>query len=116
MDFTFAFIRLFLWSIYLAAPLMLFLIFVIVALGLAVTRLEGWDRFDGLYWAFITATTVGYGDIRPVRRTSRVLSVFIALTGILFTGILVAMALHTATTAFGQHVDAGVIKEIKGRL
>lgn len=116
MDFTFTFIRLFFWAIYLAGPLLLFLVLVIVALGQWVGRLEKWRSFDALYWAFITATTVGYGDIRPIRRSSRILSVAIALTGILFTGILVAMALQTATMAFGEHVDMGVVKEIKERL
>jgi voltage-gated potassium channel len=116
MDFTFTFIRLFFWAIYLAAPLLLFLILVIALLGQWVGRLEQWRRFDALYWAFITATTVGYGDIRPTRRSSRVLSVAIALTGILFTGILVALALQTATMAFGEHVDMGVMKEIRERI
>jgi len=54
--------------------------------------------------------------MRPVRRVSRALSVFIALTGIMFTGILVAMTLHTATMAFERHVDMGVIKEIKEQI
>jgi voltage-gated potassium channel len=115
MEFTFTFIRLFFWSIYLAAPLMLFLCLVIVVLGLVVARLEKWQRFDALYWSFITATTVGYGDIRPVRRVSRILSILIALTGILFTGILVAMALHTATMSFEKHVSAEAVKEIRQR-
>ena len=115
MDFTFTFLRIFLLAIYLAAPLMLFLCLVIVALGLVVARLEKWHRFDALYWSFITATTVGYGDIRPVRKPSRILSVFIALTGILFTGILVAMALHSATMSFEKHVGVEAVQQIKQR-
>ncbi|VFQ43148.1 potassium channel family protein [Desulfoluna butyratoxydans] len=116
MDFTLTFIRFLFWALYLAAPLMVFLLLVIVALGQWVGRLEKWARFDTLYWTFITATTVGYGDMRPVRKGSRVLSVLIALTGLMFTGILVALALHSATLAFGEHVDMGVIKEIKQQL
>lgn len=116
MDFTFTFLRLFFWSLYLASPLVLFLVLTIVALGQWVGRLEKWHRFDALYWSFITATTVGYGDIRPARRSSKMLSVAIALTGILFTGLLVSMALHTATIAFSEHVDMGMVNEIKERL
>jgi len=115
MDFTFSFIRLFFWALYLASPLIVFLVLTIVAMGQWVGRLEKWNRFDALYWSFITATTVGYGDIRPTRRSSKVLSVAIALTGILFTGLLVALALHTATMAFAEHVDMGAVQEIKER-
>ncbi|SCY05694.1 potassium channel family protein [Desulfoluna spongiiphila] len=116
MEFTLTFIRFLFWALYFAAPLMLFLLLVIIALGQGVGRLEKWGRFDALYWTFITATTVGYGDMRPVRRMSRTLSVLIALTGIMFTGILVAMTLHTATMAFERHVDMGMVKEIKKQI
>jgi len=116
MAFTLTFIRFLFWALYLAAPLMLLLCLLIVVLGQGVGRMEKWGRFDTLYWSFITATTVGYGDIRPVRRVSKALSVLIALTGIMFTGILVAMTLHAATLAFEKHVDVRVIQEIKERL
>jgi voltage-gated potassium channel len=63
---------------------------------------ESWGRFDAVYWAFITATTVGYGDIRPIEPVSKTLSILIALVGMTFTGILVALAVYAATTAMGQ--------------
>jgi len=49
--------------------------------GLVAGRKEGWSRFDSVYWSFITATTVGYGDIRPVKRASKISAVVIALLG-----------------------------------
>ena len=73
---------------------------IVVLLGLAVGRLENWPWFDAVYWGFITATTVGYGDIRPLRRLSRVLAILIAFTGVTFTGIFVALAINSATLAF----------------
>jgi voltage-gated potassium channel len=37
---------------------------------------------DALYWAFITSTTVGYGDIAPVTTQGRVLAGLLAFMGI----------------------------------
>jgi voltage-gated potassium channel Kch len=115
MDFTITFIRLFFWSIYLVAPLLLFLSAVIIILGQIVCRIECWKKFDGLYWSFITATTVGYGDIRPVRKASKVLSVLIALVGVVFTGVIIAVAVNTASVALDKHADKEIIRQMKER-
>lgn len=112
MVFTLAFIQLFFWYVYLAAPLLLFLCFIIVVLGQIVGRVERWKQFDALYWSLITATTVGYGDIRPLTKIAKTFSVFIALVGMMFTGILVAITVNTATIAFETHIDMSFIKEI----
>lgn len=45
-----------------------------------------------MYLSFITAFTIGYGDITPVTIIGRVLSVIIGLIGIIFTGLVVAIA------------------------
>ena len=113
MEFTFAFIKLFLFGIYLVSPLLALFSFVIIILGLLVCRLEQWKIFDGLYWSFITATTVGYGDIRPLKKRSKVLAVCIAFLGLMFTGIIVAVTLNTSSVAFEMHVDQGVLEEMK---
>ena len=83
-------------------PLLGFLALIIIVLGLVVGTIESWPRFDSIYWAFVTATTVGYGDIRPKLRVSRILSVLIALVGVTFTGILVAMAINAATLSYSD--------------
>ncbi|WP_298772620.1 potassium channel family protein [uncultured Shewanella sp.] len=112
MAFTFSFIQIFLWGLVLTAPILLMMFIAITILGLIVGRIESWSRFDSLYWAFITALTVGYGDIRPRKKTSRILSVFIAGLGIMLAGILVAITVKTASDAFELHVDPKVIKHI----
>jgi len=56
-----------------------------------------------LYWSFVTATTVGYGDLRPVNRTSRIIAILIAIMGLTFTGILIALAVYAATFALAAH-------------
>ena len=97
MQFTIDYLQLFYINVKLAFPLLLFSILLIAVLGLMVGLRESWGRFDSMYWAFITATTVGYGDMRPTMPLSKALSVLIALVGITFTGILVALAIFAAT-------------------
>jgi len=82
MEFSITFLKILFWGIYLIAPILLLLGVVIVTLGLVVGRIESWTKFDALYWAFITALTVGYGDIRPKKKSSRILSTMIAIIGI----------------------------------
>ena len=73
----------------------------VTLLGLAVGRQEGWSRFDSIYWSFITATTVGYGDVRPVRRKSKIVAIIIAFLGLTLSGIVIAVAVQAATLALG---------------
>lgn len=105
MEFTLTFIEYFVKAALLALPLLLFFIMLIVLLGQLVGRLEAWKQFDALYWSFITAFTVGYGDIRPLRRAARIIALFVALFGIMFTGIVVAITVATATKSFDKHID-----------
>ncbi len=100
MEFTFKFIKIFSYGLELGAPLLVFLAVLITLLGQFVGWRESWKRFDAFYWSFITATTVGYGDIRPLLVVSRVFSVLIALTGMIFTGIIVALAINAASITF----------------
>jgi voltage-gated potassium channel len=110
MEFTFKFIRLFVFSLELAAPLLLSLIALIIVLGQIVGARESWGRFNSVYWAFITATTVGYGDFRPLKPLSKVLAVLTGFAGIIFTGIMLAVALNAASISFKSIYDINEIK------
>ncbi|MFP3977206.1 MULTISPECIES: potassium channel family protein [Marinobacter] len=112
MDFSITFFKLFLWGMYFSLPILLSICVFIVGFGLVVGRLESWGRFDALYWAFITAFTVGYGDIRPLRKSSKILSIVIAWCGIMLTGLFVAIAVKTASTAFEIHIDPEVLRSV----
>ncbi len=113
MEFTITFVQVFSLSVGIVAPVIFFLALLILSLGLIVARTEKWTKFDTLYWAFITATTVGYGDIRPLRKISKVLSVLIALIGMILTGIMVAIALNATSVAMEKHTEKSVIVKIK---
>jgi len=104
MDFTFNFLHQFFIALYLISPLLAFLSTFLICLGMVVGHIEKWNKSDTLYWTFITATTVGYGDFRPEKPSSRALAVFIAIIGIMLTGIIVAITIHTATLAFKQQL------------
>jgi hypothetical protein len=61
--------------------------------------LEGWSKIDGIYFAFITGLTIGYGDLAPVRGISRLLAVSIGFCGILLTGVIAALVIRALQTA-----------------
>ena len=44
---------------------------------------------DLLYFSFITLTTLGYGDIYPIKPVARSFAVFEAITGVLYIAMLV---------------------------
>jgi len=46
--------------------------------------------FNGLYFSFITLSTVGYGDITPVSKVARMLAAMEAITGLLYVAVLIA--------------------------
>jgi uncharacterized membrane protein len=100
---TFTFLREFGVGLWLTCPLWLSLALAITVLGRVAGKKERWTAFDSFYWSFVTATTVGYGDLRPVNRTSRVVAILIALLGLIFTGIIIAVAVHAATFALAAH-------------
>lgn len=107
---TITFLREFGLGLWLTFPLTLSLGLLIFVLGLIAGSYEGWKRFDSFYWSFITATTVGYGDLRPTKTPSRLIAIIIGVLGLTFTGILIAIAVHAGTFALQAHDAAARLK------
>jgi len=101
MEFTVEFLRTLWIDLLYAGPLLIFLLVLIALIGYIIGRIEGWSLSDSLYHAFINATTVGYGDFRPVKGRAKFLAIVLAFVGLIFTGMVVAIALHAANEAFG---------------
>ena len=49
---------------------------------------EGMSISDGIWWSFVTATTVGYGDISPATPFGRSIAAILMLVGIGLIGSL----------------------------
>jgi hypothetical protein len=59
MEFTLEFVQIFFITLWYAGPIIVSLIAFIVVLGHIIGFREGWSRADSVYYAFMTATTVG---------------------------------------------------------
>jgi FtsH-binding integral membrane protein len=80
-------------------PILSALLLLIVALGLLVGLREGWSIQEGIYFAFVSGLTIGYGDFAPKFLSSRVLAVLIGVCGVLLTALLAAVAVKALTEA-----------------
>ncbi len=79
----------------------------IFAGAVSIAATEKIPMGDAIYFAFVTGLTIGYGDIVAHSVTGRVVSVLLGLVGILFTGLIVAVAVHAMREAWDrmQHPD-----------
>jgi voltage-gated potassium channel len=102
MDLLLDFLRTYFSRLMHLWPFLLLLVGVIAVLGLRIGALERWTTSNALYFAFITATAVGYGDFHPTRHRSKWLAIAIALIGVLLTGLIVAIGLEAVTHAFRE--------------
>jgi voltage-gated potassium channel len=64
---------------------------------------------DALWWAVVTATTVGYGDVSPVTAEGRFIAVALMLLGIAFIGVFTA-------TISSYFFDLGRVNQVEERL
>lgn len=80
-------------------PIIAGLLGVMVALGCAIALIEDWSLFEGVYFAFVSGLTIGYGDLAPKAPLARVLAITIGFTGIVLTGLVAAVAVQALYAA-----------------
>jgi voltage-gated potassium channel len=63
--------------------------------------------WDGMWWAVVTVTTVGYGDVYPTSVEGRIIAMVVMLFGIAFLSVLTAtIASLFVKTERGEETDA----------
>jgi voltage-gated potassium channel len=87
ISFTYFFYR----AIWHVKAVILLLVALIVAGAGVVTLVEKMPFGETLYFAFVTALTIGYGDIVVKTPFGRLVALLIGFVGILFTGLMVAV-------------------------
>lgn len=80
-------------------PIVSLLIGAMIGIGLLIAHLEGWRPFDGVYFAFVTGLTVGYGDLVPKLHLTRLLAIAISFTGIMLTALFAAVTVRALEIA-----------------
>ncbi len=101
------------------AKIMVFITFILIFVcifGSVMYLIEGADNPDfdniprSIYWAIVTLTTVGYGDIAPSTPFGQFLASIIMLMGYAIiavpTGIVTAEAVRVKSLATPQHLEA----------
>ncbi|KQS63587.1 potassium channel family protein [Modestobacter sp. Leaf380] len=61
----------------------------VLAAAVGVSVLEGWGFGESVWWAFVTTTTTGYGDLSPLTVPGRVIGVLTMFAGIIGIGVIV---------------------------
>ena len=74
-------------------------VLVIVVAGVLVSRFDKIPLGDAIYFAFITAFTVGFGDVTPKSHGARVVTIVLSFMGLILVGIVVAVAVHSLDLA-----------------
>jgi len=72
------------------------LLFLLLLGVIGYTRLEGWNWLDALYMTFISFSTVGYRELRPLSLWGRIFTMIIIMIGM----VVIAMLSATVTSWF----------------
>ncbi|MDQ1326032.1 MAG: voltage-gated potassium channel [Campylobacterota bacterium] len=93
--------------------LLFLLVFVVMTAGIALYVIEEQvnpyieSPFDAIYWALVTISTVGYGDIFPVTDVGRTISMVIIISGI----AMISFATSVIVSAFSEKLVE--LKEVR---
>jgi len=58
--------------------------------GWIMSHSEDWPFLDGVYWAVVTCTTVGYGDLSLKHESSRIFTMLFIMIGVVWIGAVIS--------------------------
>ncbi len=98
--------------------LLFLLLFIVFTSGIAIYILEA-DKnpkihtlFDGIYWAIVTISTVGYGDISPVTDVGRGISILIIVSGIAMISFVTSVIVSAFSERLNELKEYRIIEQI----
>jgi len=98
--------------------LLFLLLFIVLTAGIAIYVFEDQSNpnidslFDALYWALVTISTVGYGDISPVSPEGRVVSMLIIISGIAMISFVTSVIVSAFSEKLTELKENRIIEEI----
>ncbi len=84
--------------------------------GVLIHYAEEMSIQDGIWWAFVTATTVGYGDISPVTPVGRMIATVLMIVGIGLIGSLTSTITSYFLNIKNRTVKDEIIENVKNRI
>ena len=98
--------------------LLFLLLFIVFTAGIAIYVFEEngnpqiTSLFDGLYWALITISTVGYGDISPVTTEGRIISMLVIISGIAMISFVTSVIVSSFSEKLSELKESRLVEEI----
>lgn len=96
-----------------------FVIIVILLGSIGISVVEDISFSNALWWSFVTATTVGYGDIVPKTLIGKAIAIILMIVGIGFVGLLtgtIATFFLISSKKNRNSYKRQVIEDIKDKL
>jgi len=85
-------------------PILSAILVTMAGLGAAIGSIEGWGVYAGVYFAFVTGLTIGYGDLAPSGPITRLLAIGIGFSGIMLTGLFAAIGVQALQSVTPLHI------------
>jgi len=87
--------------------------FIILGAGAVFSYIEDRSLWDGIWYALVTITTVGYGDVVPASEYGRVFGIVLILFGVLFFSLVTANLSAYLIGSEQRKLERDILKHMK---
>ncbi len=88
------FVRSLFQGLHILWPVLSAILLFVAGLGVIIGLVEGWGVWPGVYFAFVTALTIGYGDLVPSGPLTQALALVAGFAGITLTALLAGVTVR----------------------